>query len=113
LQLPSKNGAVRVFAVGYDPFGSINPINPKRIIEGRGLARSHYEMVVTDKTGFTLGALIHLGRNDYKVVGVTHGTVSSGGDPLVYISLKDAQEFTGFYTQILVLEMIKHGGCKV
>jgi len=98
LQLPSKNGPVRVFAVGYDPYGKINPINPKRLIIGRDLQRSHYEMVVTDKTGFKLGDIIHLGRDDYKVVGITHGTVSSGGDPLVYISLKDAQELQFLYS---------------
>ncbi|WP_434581502.1 ABC transporter permease [Sulfurimonas sp. NW15] len=98
LQLPSKNGAVRVFAVGFDPFGDINPVNPKRLLSGRGLLRNHYEMVVTDKTGFALGDTIHLGRDIYHVVGVTHGTVSSGGDPLVYISLKDAQQLQFLYS---------------
>ncbi len=98
LQLPSKNGPVRVFAIGYDPYGKINPINSKRLIAGRDLQRSHYEMVVTDKTGFKLDDIIHLGRDDYKVVGITHGTVSSGGDPLVYVSLKDAQELQFLYS---------------
>ena len=98
LQLPSKNGAVRVFAIGFNPFGDIDPINPKRLIAGRGIKRSHYEMVVTDKTGFKLGDKINLGRDVYTVVGVTHGTVSSGGDPLVYISLKDAQELQFLYS---------------
>jgi putative ABC transport system permease protein len=98
LQLPSKKGAVRVFAVGYDPYAAINPINPKRVVAGRGLQRDHYEMVVTDKTGFSLGDKIPLGRDIYTVVGVTHGTVSSGGDPLVYISLKDAQELQFLYS---------------
>ena len=98
LQLPSKNGPIRVFAIGYDPYGKINPINLKRLIAGRDLQRSHYEMVVTDKTGFKLDDIIHLGRDDYKVVGITHGTVSSGGDPLVYISLKDAQELQFLYS---------------
>ncbi|WP_418641316.1 ABC transporter permease [Sulfurimonas sp. ST-27] len=98
LQLPSKNGAVRVFAVGFDPFGDIDPVNPKRLISGRGLRRNHYEMVVTDKTGFKLGDTIRLGRDIYHVVGVTHGTVSSGGDPLVYISLKDAQQLQFLYS---------------
>jgi len=31
-------------------------------------------------------------------VGITHGTVSSGGDSLVYISLKDAQELQFLYS---------------
>ena len=98
LQLPSKEGEVRVFAVGFNPFTDINPINPDKIIAGHGLKRSHYEMVVTDKTGFKLHDKIKLGRDVYHVVGVTHGTVSSGGDPLVYISLKDAQELQFLYS---------------
>ena len=98
IQLPSKNGAVRVFAVGYDPYGDISPINPKKIVQGRTIMRSHYEIVVTDKTGFHLDDAIKLGRDNYKVVGITHGTVSSGGDPLVYISLKDAQELQFLYS---------------
>jgi len=98
LQLPFKGTQIRVFAVGFDPFGKINPINEKRIIAGRGLKHSHYEMVVTDKTGFKLDDRINLGRDTYTVVGITHGTVSSGGDPLVYISLKDAQELQFLYS---------------
>jgi putative ABC transport system permease protein len=87
-----KKEPVRVFAVGYDPFGKIIPIAPKRLVGGRMLNRDHFEIVVTDKTGFKLGETLHLGRDNYKVVGVTHGTVSSGGDRLVYLSLKDAQQ---------------------
>ena len=83
---------VRVFAVGYDPFGKISRVDPKRLIAGRALNRDHFEIVVTDKTGFKLGEMLHLGRDNYRVVGVTHGTVSSGGDLLVYLSLKDAQQ---------------------
>ena len=84
--------AIRVFAVGYDPFGKITPINTERLIQGRKLKKDHYEIVVTDKTGFLLGEEIHLGRDIYKVVGITRGTVSSGGDLLVFLSLKDAQK---------------------
>lgn len=98
IQLPALPKPVRVVAVGFDPHGSFNVINPQRIIEGRALHKSHYEIVVTDKTGFKIGESIKLGRNDYKVVGVTKETVSSGGDPLIYISLKDAQELQFSYT---------------
>ena len=98
LQLPLKNQKVRVFAVGFDPFGDINPINKDKLIEGRGVQKDHYEMVVTDKIGFKLGDKIELGRDIYTVVGITHGTVSSGGDPLVYISLKDAQKLQFLYS---------------
>jgi putative ABC transport system permease protein len=97
LQLPFKGSMVRIFAVGFDPFGEINPINPQKLIAGRTLKRSHYEIVVTDKTGFQLHDTIPLGRDIYHVVGITHATVSSGGDPLVYVSLKDAQNLQFLY----------------
>jgi len=98
IQLPQGNSKVRVFAVGYDVYGDINPINPARLVIGRTLETDHYEIVVTDKTRFTLHDKIKLGRNIYTVVGVTHGSVSSGGDLLVYISLKDAQELQFSYS---------------
>ncbi len=98
IQLPKKNGKVRVFAVGYDVYGEISPVNPDRLVAGRTLKTDHYEIVVTDKTGFALHDKIQLGRHIYTVVGVTHGSVSSGGDLLVYISLKDAQELQFSYS---------------
>lgn len=101
LQLPLANRKLAVFAIGYDVYGEINPINPinhNRLIEGRVLKNDHYEIVVSDKTGYKLDDKIKLGKNFYKVVGITHGTVASGGDPLVYISLKDAQELQFTYT---------------
>ena len=94
----SQSQAVRVNLVGYDPFGAINPINPSRMVAGRDLQRSHYEIVVSQKTGFVLGDRIKIGRDIYTVVGVTKGTVSSGGDPLVYVSLKDAQKIQFLYS---------------
>ncbi len=98
IQLPRNKKKVRVFAVGYDVYGDINPVNPARLVAGRPLSSDHYEIVVTDKTGFALNDRIKLGRHIYTVVGVTHGSVSSGGDLLVYISLKDAQELQFSYS---------------
>jgi len=98
IQLPKREKPVRVVAVGYDIYGTINPINPNRMIKGRELKSDHYEIVVTDKTGFELDEEIKLGRNFYRVVGITHNTVSNSGDPLVYISLKDAQELQFLYS---------------
>ncbi|OHE11642.1 MAG: ABC transporter permease [Sulfurimonas sp. RIFOXYD12_FULL_36_11] len=98
IQLPRHDKPVRVVAVGYDIYGSINPVNPKRLIAGRDLKTDHYEIVVTDKTGFKVDDKIKLGRNLYTVVGITHNTVSNGGDPLVYISLKDAQDLQFSYS---------------
>lgn len=98
LQLPLDDRKLAVLAIGYDIYGAINPINKERLVAGRVLESDHYEIVVTDTTGYTLGDTIELGRNRYKVVGITHGSVASGGDPLVYLSLKDAQELQFTYT---------------
>ncbi len=98
IQLPKGNSKIRVFAVGYDVYGDLSPINPERLVAGRVLTTDHYEIVVTDKTGFSLHDKIQLGRNIYTVVGITHGSVSSGGDLLVYVSLKDAQELQFSYS---------------
>ena len=98
IQLPLKDRQVRAFAVGYDPYGDISPLNLDRLVSGRGLQKSHYEMVVDDKSGLKLHDKVKLGRNIYMVVGITHGAVSSSGDPLVFLSLKDAQELQFLYS---------------
>jgi len=98
MQIPYQGKSLSVLAVGYDIYGKINPINKNRLINGRTLDSDHYEIVVSDKTGYSLGDSIKLGRNFYTVVGITHGTVASGGDPLIYISLKDAQELQFTYS---------------
>ena len=109
IQLPHREKPVRVVAVGYDIYGAINPINPNRVIKGRELKSNHYEIVVTDKTGFGLNEKIKLGRNFYTVVGITHNTVSNSGDPLVYISLKDAQELQFLYSNKEIQNNIARG----
>ncbi len=99
MQVLAPSGQMkRVFCVGYDPFGEIDPINPKRLIEGRRLQKSHYEIVVSHKLGFNIGDKIRLGRNIYTVVGITRGAVSSGGDPAIFVSLKDSQELQFLYS---------------
>ena len=98
MQIPTESGLVRATVVGFDPLGAFQVINPKRIIEGRTLLSEHYEMVATDKIGLKLGQKVPLGRDIYTVVGITHGSVASGGDPLVYVSLKDAQKLQFLYS---------------
>ena len=109
IQLPHKDKAVRAVAVGYDVYGKINPINPQRLIEGRELKRDHYEIVVTNKSCFKLHEKIKLGRNFYTVVGITSKTVYSNGDPLVYISLKDAQELQFLYSNKEIQNNLSRG----
>jgi len=80
---------VRAMVVGILPDG---PGEPKYLLAGRQITRSHYEAVADIASGFKIGDRIHIRRNDYTVVGLTRRMVSSGGDPMVFIPLKDAQE---------------------
>ena len=68
------------------------PGEPGYLVAGRHLTRGHYEAVADVKTGFVLGERIRIRRHEYSVVGLTRRMVSSGGDPMVFIPLKDAQE---------------------
>ena len=80
---------VRAMVVGFEP---AQPGEPGYLVAGRHITRSHYEAVADVRTGFTLGERIRIRRHDYTVVGLTRRMVSSGGDPMVFIPLKDAQE---------------------
>jgi putative ABC transport system permease protein len=82
----------RAMVVGIEPGVAGLPGQPGYLLAGRQLMRSHYEAVVDIKTGLTLGDKIEIRRHVYEVVGVTRRMVSSGGDPMVFIPLKDAQE---------------------
>lgn len=79
----------RVMVVGIEPG---QPGEPGYLVAGRHLTRNHYEAVADVKTGFALGETIRIRRHCYKVVGLTQRMVSSGGDPMLFIPLKDAQE---------------------
>jgi putative ABC transport system permease protein len=80
---------VRVMLVGFEPG---KPGEPAYLVAGRPLARAHYEALADIKTGFALGEKVRIRRHDYTVVGLTRRMVSSSGDPMLFIPLKDAQE---------------------
>lgn len=61
-------------------------------VAGRTIMRSRYEAIADRRTGFILGEKVKLGRRDFTVVGLTEHVVGSGGDPVVFITLRDAQE---------------------
>lgn len=65
---------------------------PPHLISGRHITRGHYEAVADIATGCQLGDVLEIRRNHYTVVGLTRRVVSSNGDPMVFIPLKDAQE---------------------
>ncbi|MBK7136664.1 MAG: ABC transporter permease [Rhodocyclales bacterium] len=89
MQVQQGDRDVRVMVVGFEPG---EPGEPPYLVAGRQITRSHYEAVADVRTGFALGERIRIRRHDYTVVGLTRRMVSSGGDPMVFLSLKDAQE---------------------
>jgi putative ABC transport system permease protein len=82
----------RAMVVGVVPGGPDAPGQPDALVAGRHITRSHYEAVADLMTGLRIGEQVRIRRHLYTVVGLTRRTVSSGGDPMVFIPLKDAQE---------------------
>jgi len=83
-----QGNKLRLYVIGHEP---TRPGGPPEIVEGRGIARAHYEIVADRTAGLVLGDRIELGRHTFTVVGLTRYQVNSGGDPAVYITLPDAQ----------------------
>ena len=94
LTMQARRGSqdVRTMVVGVAPGASTQPGWPRHLVAGRHLTHSHYEAVADIASGFALGDRIQIRRKQYTVVGLTRRMVSSGGDPMIFIPLKDAQE---------------------
>ena len=92
MQVRNATQDVRSMVVGIAPGAAGTPGWPPYLVAGRQITRSHYEAVADIATGFALGDHIRIRRNAYTVVGLTRRMVSSGGDPMVFIPLKDAQQ---------------------
>lgn len=92
MQIRQGENDVRAMVVGIAPGGAGIPGWPPYLVAGRQITRSHYEAVADMATGFKLDDRIQIRRNYYTVVGLTRRMVSSSGDPMVFIPLKDAQE---------------------
>jgi putative ABC transport system permease protein len=91
IQTNLKGTPLRLFIVGYE----LNrPGGPHDVFFGRGILRSHYEMVVDRSAGLGLGEVVPLGTHghNFTVVGLTRNELTSTGDPVAYVTLADAQE---------------------
>ena len=86
---PPRDVRAMVVGISADPPG--HPGHPRYLIAGRHITRGHYEAVADVASGLALGDRIRIRRNDYRVVGLTRRMVSSGGDPMIFVPLKDAQ----------------------
>lgn len=90
IQREWRDRSLRFVVVGYDLHLGLG--GPRELAAGRGIAQAHYEMVADTKLNLPLGTKLHLGLNDYTVVGLTRGVTGSSGDPVAFFSLADAQE---------------------
>ena len=68
------------------------PGGAPHVIEGRPILRSRYEAVADRSAGFVIGEQVKLGRDGFTIVGLTEKLVGSGGDPVVFVTLRDAQK---------------------
>jgi len=92
MQVRQGDRDVRAMVAGITAGAPGTPGWPPYLVAGRQITRGHYEAVADVATGFALGDRLRIRRNLYTVVGLTRRMVSSGGDPIIFIPLKDAQE---------------------
>ena len=92
MQVGHGDQDVSTMVVGVTAGKPGTPGQPRYLVAGRHITRSHYEAIADISSGFQLGERIRIRRNFYTVVGLSKRTVSYNGDPMVFIPLKDAQE---------------------
>lgn len=89
VQVRKEDKDVRMQVAGFEPG---KPGEPPYLIAGRPIIQSRYEAVADIKSGLKVGDKIGIRRTELTVVGLTSGMVSSGGDPIVFVTIQDAQE---------------------
>lgn len=89
VQIEHAGQRLKLEVVGFEPGRPGGPVN---LTAGRGITRSHYELIADRKSGLAVGDRLELGRDIYTVVGLSQGSVTASADPVVYITLQDAQD---------------------
>src|SRR3989338_7270049 len=89
VQIERDGRRMKLEVVGFEPGRLGGPVN---LAAGRNITRSHYELIADRKTGLALGDRLELGQDVYTVVGLTQGSVTASADPVIYMTLRDAQD---------------------
>jgi len=92
IQMSHGGRESRAMIVGMDVDRPGRPGAPPHLIAGRPILQGHYEAIADERTGLSIGERVRLRRHEYAVVGLTRRMVSSSGDPMIFLALKDAQE---------------------
>lgn len=61
------------------------------LVAGRPLAQPHGELLVDASLGLPIGTEVALADDTYRVVGLTRSVLSSGGEPVAFVTIADAQ----------------------
>jgi putative ABC transport system permease protein len=91
IQTKVRGVPLRLFLTGYEVD---RPGGPRKLVAGRPIMRSHYEIIADRSTGLDLGQEIPLGTRGhlFTVVGLTQGEINGAGDAAAYVTLRDAQD---------------------
>jgi putative ABC transport system permease protein len=92
IQMQHAGKDTRVMLVGVEVDRPNRPGAPSYLTAGRPILHGHYEAIADERAGLALGERVKIRRHDYMVVGFTRRMVSSSGDPMIFVPLKDAQE---------------------
>jgi putative ABC transport system permease protein len=90
IQTELNDKPLRLFLIGFE---HDRPGGPRKLLAGRDILRSHYEMIVDRSAGLALGQEVPLGTHGHRftVVGLMQNELTSSGDAVGYITLRDAQ----------------------
>jgi len=61
------------------------------LIAGRPMMHNHYEMIADRSLNLRLGADLELGKDTYRVVGITKGMTDTGGNGFAFFTEQDAR----------------------
>ncbi|SKA37326.1 ABC transporter permease [Consotaella salsifontis] len=82
-----------------------------RLSDGRYLASGHFEAIADASIGLGLGDVVHLGQDDFRIVGLTNGMVDVQGDGLLFVTINDAVDIAKRRTdEEVLLARAKAGG---
>jgi hypothetical protein len=88
IEIAHRGATRRLMLIGWEPG---RPGGPPVLTQGRPITRSHYEAIADRRAGFALGEQVTMGRNMFTIVGLIENLVASGGDPVIFTTLRDAQ----------------------
>lgn len=88
IEIAHRGANRRLLLIGWEPG---RPGGPPALSEGRPITRSRYEAIADRRAGFSVGEQVTMGRRVFTIVGLVENLVASGGDPVIFTTLRDAQ----------------------